>query len=81
MATTLPGSSTGPKLKRRAVIRTYDGAWFRFTVHRLDGIGSPEGPSSHHHTLGGARKAAVRWVESKPSQIIERVHGETSHTD
>ena len=54
-------------LGRTADIIEKHGWWFRYTVHRLDGIGIPENGCSSHRTLEGARRAAQRWCSKNSS--------------
>lgn len=44
-----------------ASIKTHDGWWYRYTVHRTVGIGIPENSCSLHRTPKGAQRAARRW--------------------
>lgn len=44
-----------------AAIKTRNGWWFRYTVHRCIGIGIPEKSTSRHRTLRGAERAVRRW--------------------
>jgi hypothetical protein len=61
---------------RRAKIKTHDGWWFHYAVHRTDGIGIPENSCSLHRTLKGARRAARRWCASASGgEVVEHVQG------
>jgi hypothetical protein len=61
----------------KAEIRTDDGWWFRYIVHRTVGIFIPENSVTIHRTLNGAQRAARRWTRRNghpPARTVER-HG------
>jgi hypothetical protein len=60
-------------MNHTAEIETHFGWWFKYTVHRLHGIGIPESSVSHHRTLKSARRAVRRWEaqDSKRSEVVE----------
>jgi hypothetical protein len=61
----------------KAEIRTCDGWWFRYVVHRTHGIGIPENSASLHRTLKGAQRAARRYVSrnDRPASRVVEEHG------
>lgn len=69
------------EMKYTADIKTHDGWWSRYTVHRLHGIGIPEKSISSHRTLKGAQRAAKRWCRKRDdTKIVERYEQTISKT-
>ena len=61
-------------MTRKAVIKEYDGWFFKFVVHRTDGIFIPENSVSFHRTLTAARKAAQNYTHSSSYRPIIETH-------